>query len=252
MRYYTYLILDPRIHGTFSYDGGKLTVEYLPIYGGKGCYDRCNDHIKEAIESDKKSHKLNKLRKILKAGREPIIIKIIENVDEETAFDKERELIWIVGRADLNMGPLTNLTWGGEGTGGLIHSVEHRRKNSEALKKCWKNPEFRKNMIEKSTGKNNAFFGKAHSKETIEKISKSKTGSLHTEETKSKMSKTRKGKKFSEAHKKAISESRLGEKHHLFGKSVSEETRKKMSEAHKKRYRDKKFVHSKENKGERC
>ena len=35
-KFYTYLILDPRIKGTFIYDGGNLILPYLPIYTGKG------------------------------------------------------------------------------------------------------------------------------------------------------------------------------------------------------------------------
>ena len=115
--FYTYLILDPRHKGTFIYDGGNLVLSYLPIYTGKGCFKRCYDHLKENTQ-DKNYHKKNIIKKIRKVGLEPKIIKILENVDEQTAFDKEVEIIWVVGRDDLNMGPLTNKTWGGS-TGGI-------------------------------------------------------------------------------------------------------------------------------------
>ena len=35
-RFYTYILLDPRYHGTFNYDGGKISFNFLPIYGGRG------------------------------------------------------------------------------------------------------------------------------------------------------------------------------------------------------------------------
>jgi group I intron endonuclease len=44
-----------------------------------------------------------------------------------------------------------------------------------------------------------------HSKETKEKMSKSRTGKIHSAETKERMSKSSKGKVFSEEHKKNIS-----------------------------------------------
>ena len=55
-----------------------------------------------------------------------------------------------------------------------------------------------------------------------------KKGKL-SEETRHKMSKTRKGKKLSEEHCRNISEAKQGEKNPLYGKSHSEESRRKMS-----------------------
>ena len=126
--FYTYLILDPRHQGNYIYDEGKLSLDYLPIYVGKGCGSRYAVHIKEAkrLLKQQKSqswimkncdnpHKTRIIMKTLKVGLEPIVVKILENVDEQTAFDKEKELVWIIGRADMKMGSLTNKTWGGEG-----------------------------------------------------------------------------------------------------------------------------------------
>ena len=87
--FYTYLILDPRKQGTFIYDGGKLSLDYLPIYIGKGCGYRCNVHISDAKNTDKESDKLDVLRELLYEGLEPIIIKILKNVTEKEALDKE-------------------------------------------------------------------------------------------------------------------------------------------------------------------
>jgi len=46
-------------------------------------------------------------------------------------------------------------------------------------KKLWTNPEYRKNQIEKHTGKNSYNYGKHHSKETRDKISDSLMGENH-------------------------------------------------------------------------
>lgn len=116
--FYTYILLDPRIKGTFIYDGGNLILGYLPIYGGKGSYKRCYDHLKEAINTDKVSDKLDIIREIIEAGLEPKIEKVLENVTEKEAYAKERYVIKVVGRADIGLGPLTNKTDGGEGGSG--------------------------------------------------------------------------------------------------------------------------------------
>lgn len=113
-QYYTYLILDPRINGTFIYDGGKLILPNLPIYSGKGIRKRCFEHSSDAKHTNEKTDKLNLLREIIEDGYEPIIYKVLENVTEDVALSKEIELIWVIGRADMKMGSLTNKTWGGE------------------------------------------------------------------------------------------------------------------------------------------
>lgn len=87
-------------------------------------------------------------------------------------------------------------------------------------------------------GELNPFYGKTHSKETKEKISKTKKeqhivssgfgGHKHTEESKRKISESGKGKKYTEETKRKISEHK---------KNPSAETRRKMSEAAKLRHK---------------
>lgn len=60
------------------------------------------------------------------------IIFLKKNLTEEEAFKHEIYMIAIFGRKDLGTGILRNLTNGGDGVSGLIHTEEHRRKNSEA------------------------------------------------------------------------------------------------------------------------
>ena len=77
-------------------------------------------------------HFLNKIRKIIREGNEPII-KIIEaNLSEDEALIKEQELIKQYGRADEKSGPLLNLTSGGDGQ--KNPSIDFRQKISKARK----------------------------------------------------------------------------------------------------------------------
>lgn len=92
-----------------------------------------------------------------------------------------------------------NMTEGGDGCPGYIHSEETRKKISESLK-----------------GKTPWIKGKHLS-----------------EETKKKLSIINKGKKLSEDIKKKIGEAQKGEKHWNYGKHWSEEDKEKLSESHK-------------------
>lgn len=145
-KFYTYIYLDPRHQGTFNYDDGKLILDNLPIYVGKGYDDRCNDHIRDAKNLNKESDKLNLLREILEEGLEPIIIKVLENVSEKEAFDKERYVIRVVGRVDKGLGPLTNKTDGGQGGSGTklkVCLVGRKFGRLKVLEECGRNKQGR-------------------------------------------------------------------------------------------------------------
>ena len=109
-------------------------------------------------------------------------------------------------------------------------------------------------LKENKSGKNNPnygkrgilshSYGKPRSEETKRKLSKAHKGKKLSEETKKKMSdywkkhgNWIKGKKLPEEIRKQISESMIGrfsgENHPLYGKPRSEETKRKLSEAHK-------------------
>jgi hypothetical protein len=75
--------------------------------------------------------------------------------------------------------------------------------------------EWKQSLKEKNSGNNNPFYGKKHSIESKEKISKKNTG-----------------KKRSEQHKKKISIAMTGENNPFYGKKHTEESRAKISENH--------------------
>lgn len=95
---------------------------------------------------------------------------LLWNLGWEEACDKEREFIKIYGRIDNKTGILANLTDGGEGSLGIIPSIETLKKRSIAL-----------------SGVNNPMFGKKFSPEYREKLSKAKIGSRLSEEHKAKI-----------------------------------------------------------------
>lgn len=98
-----------------------------------------------------------------------------------------------------------------------------------------------KNRKGKNTGKNNPMFGKTHSDEVKNKISKSNTGKTHSEETKNKISEATKGKVINYETRQKISIAKTGKKREPFseewlkklslskkGRVMSEETKEKL------------------------
>jgi group I intron endonuclease len=116
----------------------------------------------------------------------------------------EREMYWIakIGRRDLGLGTLVNLTNGGDSIRGYVFTEDDKIKMRKA-----------------HAGESNSFFGKKHSDEARKKMSEAKLGKpSHM-----------KGKELSEEAKQKLREANLGKKH-------TEETKKKMSESHKGKY----------------
>jgi len=212
--FYSYFYLDPRCPGKYEYPEIDLCFLFEPIYVGKGSggIGRAMCHLKHARKRIKKlkiydgnNLKINKIVRILKEDKEPYVLIIPKNTNE-SALCFESQCISIIGRLDLKTGPLTNLTGGGEGNiPGPI-----TREKQRAVKMGTKRPLIER--LERSLrmmGKDNHFFGKKHSKQSLEKISIS-----------------RKGK-------------RAGEDHPFFGKTHTPEVRKIISVARKKLTGDK-------------
>lgn len=183
------------------------------------------------------------------------IIFALKNLSERQALDNEREFIKWYGRKDNNTGILRNLTDGGDGISGYRHSEEYKQKlRTEG------------NFVTNNPGKNK-------SKETIEKIrqksielhkdpnyiSKYKKGletrvldgKLISERTKEAMWRPDVREKFLKGNKqrnfKRTPESiakQLETKRKNGTLKLSEETKRKISEAHKEYHRRKKVVNS--------
>lgn len=149
------------------------------FYVGKGSGNRCRQHL-----TDKKDYAHNKrlngyIRNLIKNGTPPIIIKIAENLTEENAYELEESEIKKYGRV------------GFEENGILLNILESGRP-----------PAFK--------GEQHPWYGRIHTQETKDKISKTKkeqfasgavkprSGFTHTEEAKEKNRQAHLGKKQTE------------------------------------------------------
>lgn len=228
---YIYGLIDP-ITNEIRYVGKTNDIQ-----------SRLQDHIRYA-KNGQKNYKSNWIRKLLRQSLEPKI-KILQEVP---ANDWQKyEKLWISKLIDLGI-KLTNKTRGGDGFSGN-HTKETKIKISKASlgrkvsektrRKLSENNAFRdigfmtgkpfseehKNKIGlANTGEKNGMYGKVgpmagrkHSQESIEKMRQSSIGQIAWN----------KGKKLTEEHKKNLKKNHKG----FSGKSHSEETKRKMSEA---------------------
>jgi len=193
--YYVYIYLDTRKTGEYTYNEYKFKNE--PFYVGKGKEYRHKRHLNESNLLDK-SHKSNLINKLINSGNYPEIVIIKDSLSENNAFELEKQLISLIGRYDLKLGPLTNKTDGGEGISGykwtdvqklgiknrkpsglgLTRSEEHKKKIGDANKgKTWKDDvkrleEYKEIKKIQNKGENNPFFGKTHNEIVLKKIRK--------------------------------------------------------------------------------
>lgn len=116
--FYTYLLIDP--------------ITRQPFYVGKGTGRRMYEHYRIRTRLTNQLLK-NKILKICEQGKSIIYEKVLVNVDERSAFEKERELVEQYGRKIDGTGILCNLTLGGEG-GSSYRTLEQRKRQSERMK----------------------------------------------------------------------------------------------------------------------
>lgn len=162
---------------------------------------------------------------------------IAENLLWDEACEIEKKNIAKIGRRDKGLGPLVNMTDGGDGAQGVIRSEESKKKYSLANK----GKQFRlgiKSSPEACKRISEGHLGIKLSEESKKKLSESlkktfairggtQTGKKATQETKAKMSLSHTGQKFSEETKLKLKIKRNQRK------PISEETRRKMSDAKK-------------------
>ena len=116
--FYVYAYCDP--DRNIKYVTDVFTFDYEPFYIGLGSLNRINEHLLIAKKGNYKNlFRYNKIRKLLENNKEPIIIKIIDEISREKSAEIEISLIKQIGtRVDIDgvkRGPLTNLTLGGDG-----------------------------------------------------------------------------------------------------------------------------------------
>lgn len=210
--HYVYIYVDPK--------------SKEPFYVGKGYGERMFGHLYEAktIGRFKKGvranwHKVHKIRKIQREQGTDPDIQIYENgLTEKKAFSIERKLIKKIGRSDLGLGPLLNLTDGGEGRSGFIFSDESLKKLSIAFSGS-------SNPMYGMKGELAPWWRKKHSEETKKKMSKGMKGIKRSLEARQNMSKAKKGmpgrvQSLEEKQKRSDD---------WKGRKLSEETKKKIS-----------------------
>jgi len=129
--FYVYVYLDPRKPGKYIFD--DLIFDHEPFYVGKGKGDRFKVHLYESVIKKSKI-RYYKIKKIRESGVEPIIIKLYENLKENISFNLEKLTIKKIGRKDLKLGSLINLSDGGEGESGVIFTDKHKKNISASLK----------------------------------------------------------------------------------------------------------------------
>lgn len=132
---YVYVLLDTRTpKGKYRY--GRRVFRHEPFYVGKGRGDRCFVHEVTALRKTGvkcRSFKSSLIRKICKAGLRPEIWILKSDLTTSEAHDLEIDLIAKIGRRDRKMGPLTNLTDGGDGCTHYVMPKKERQAISERM-----------------------------------------------------------------------------------------------------------------------
>lgn len=171
--FYTYVYLDPRKPGNYSYCNGNINFDYEPFYVGEGYGRRYENHIKEAKKKQNKKgnqHKLNIIRQIWKKlDQDPIIIFYERGVNKLISQHLECLLIAKIGRQDLDKGPLTNLTDGGDGNIGSIKTDKWKKTHSSIMLSLWADPIYKKQQNRKGNNK-----GRKATKIQIDRMSSKK------------------------------------------------------------------------------
>lgn len=154
--YYVYQLVDPRTE--------------KPFYIGKGTGNRATTHL-TANSSTPNVHKQNKIDSIRRAGLEPKIEYIAENIiDEALAYDIETKMIQKYGRKGYDPGGiLTNICEDNR-------PPNHKGKTYEEIYGV-ERAKYQREMRSRLQKERGGYGPEKHSKETREKFSKLTSGS---------------------------------------------------------------------------
>ncbi len=235
------------------------TGERVPFYVGKGSNGRSDSVHGRNPFWHRVATKHGYTTEIMESG-----------MTEEAAFALEKHLIKTIGRRDLGLGPLVNLTDGGEGMSGHVLSDEtkakmsatttgrklsdhHRQRISQGKKGMKFTDAHRKKLSDAKMGKPSKLKGKPGTPRTEEEkanLSAKLTGITRSAETRAKMSAAKKAH-FARLKSQApvvedapvaqktrrprTAEEKAAISAKLSGRKLSDETRAKMSAAAKQR-----------------
>lgn len=141
--YCVYVLSDPRKPEESIYGDVWFGPE-RPFYVGMGRIWRPLQHRSEARQSTRSSLKLNTIRKILEVYENYTITYVGVGLTREEALHLEQSYIAKIGRADLKLGPLSNLTDGGDGGVGMRYTAENCARKSRCARRMHANRSGRK------------------------------------------------------------------------------------------------------------
>lgn len=192
--------------------------------------ERLRKHLNSPRE---RTHRIHWIRSLQTQGLKPVL-EIIDEVPVEEWPQWEVAYIQYYIEEGCS---LVNGSLGGEG--GHSPSEETRRKISEANKGKHFGTmplEVRKKIQQAFLGDKNHFFGKHHSSESRQRMSRSHTGKTFSEERRRKISERTQGEKNPNFGNRYSAEIREKIRQSRLGKKASEETRRKLSEAQRRRW----------------
>lgn len=207
-----------------------------PFYVGVGKGDRLLDHERDARLPHKRGRKISTIRAIHADGLSVRYEAASFHSDWHSAAAEEVALIRQIGRKDRGIGPLCNLTDGGEGAPGAVRSQAARDAVSAAQKGKVLSPETRQLLREANLGKKQSaeaiekrlihLRGKKRPPDVAKKVAAARAlaGYGHSPEARAKMSASLKGKNTGTRS----AEWRANIAASMVGRAYSDEARAKM------------------------
>jgi hypothetical protein len=201
----------------------------------RGVNRRCNDHVHTARKGGK-TYRDAWVRTLL---REDILPDYVVLEEGNGCGWKDREGYWILYFRECG-NRMTNLTDGGDGAVGAVHSPELRERRSAILRELWKQEQYRERQAaaqkaKKVSDETRKRISESHKHRqpatqiTREKIAKAGRGRKHSEETRARMR---------EAQKRITPETREKLRKAATGRTHNQGTRAKLSLLAKQRWQD--------------